>query len=188
MPGVGKTALVTQLAQEIQDEFDYVFWRSVPTVLSFDSMITDLLSFISNHKESKPEINRVIHYLRTRRCLIILDHLDMLGDVDHLKYIQLIKIIAETHHQSCLIFTIREQPKEIAFLEKWLLSVRSLRLLGSSEIAFYLIQSQQLLGNDQQKYELCNFCSNNPLKVKTVVSNIIDLYDSNIGKFLEQNT
>jgi NB-ARC domain len=188
MPGVGKTALVTQLAQQIQDEFDYVFWRSAPTVLSFDSMITDLLSFVSNHKESKPEINRVIHYLRTRRCLIILDHLDMVGDVDHLKYIQLIKIIAETHHQSCLIFTIREQPQEVAFLEKWLLSVRSLKLLGSSEIAFSLIQSKQLLGSDQQKYELCNLYSNNPLKVKTVVSTIIDLYDSNISKFPEQNT
>jgi len=39
--GVGKTTLATQLARQIQDQFDYVFWRSVPTVPCFDSMMTD---------------------------------------------------------------------------------------------------------------------------------------------------
>jgi hypothetical protein len=183
MDGVGKTTLVIQLIQQIQDQFNYVFWRSIPTVSCFDTMLTDLLSLLSHHKESKPDINKIIYYLRTHRCLIILDNVD----IDHLEYIKFMKIITETHHQSCIIFTSREQHQKITFLEYWLSSVRCLNLSNSSEIAFSLIESQPLLGNNQQKYDLCNFCNHNPLKVKQVIISIIDLYDGDIGKFLEEN-
>ncbi|MEA5528527.1 NB-ARC domain-containing protein [Dolichospermum sp. UHCC 0684] len=165
MGGVGKTTLATQLAQQIHDQFDYVFWRSVPTVPCFDNMITDLLSFVSHQKESKPNINRVIHYLRTYRCLIILDNLETVLDVGNTKYNHLLCIIAETNHQSCLIFTSRAKPVQVTLLENWSLSVRCLRLHGSSKIAFSLIQSKQLLGTEEQKFELCHLYSNNPLKV-----------------------
>ncbi|MFO0139867.1 MAG: NB-ARC domain-containing protein [Aphanizomenon sp.] len=182
--GVGKTTLATQLARQIQDQFDYVFWRSVPTVPCFDSMMTDLLSLFSHNKENQLNINQIIYYLRTHRCLIILDHVD----IDDLKYMQFIKIIAETHHQSCVIFTSREQHQEFIFLEYWLLSVRSLKLSNSLEIALFLIESQPLWGTDQEKYDLCNFCNNNPLQVKQMIVSIIHLYNGDISKFLKRNT
>ena len=182
--GVGKTTLAAQLAKQIHDQFDYVFWRSVPTVPCFDSMMTDLLSLFSHHKENKLNINQIIYYLRTHRCLIILDHVD----IDHLKYMQFMKIIAETHHQSCVIFTSREQHQEFTFLEYWLSSVRCLKLSNSSEIALSLIESQPLWGTDQEKYDLCNLCNNNPLKVKQMIVSIVHLYNWDIGKFLERNT
>ncbi|MFO0171816.1 MAG: NB-ARC domain-containing protein, partial [Aphanizomenon sp.] len=182
--GVGKTTLATQLARQIQDQFNYVFWRSVPTVPCFDSMMTDLLSLFSHHKENQLNINQIIYYLRTHRCLIILDHVD----IDDLKYMQFIKIIAETHHQSCVIFTSREQHQEFIFLEYWLLSVRSLKLSNSLEIALFLIESQPLWGTDQEKYDLCNFCNNNPLQVKQMIVSIIHLYNGDISKFLKRNT
>ena len=185
--GVGKTTLATQLAKQIQNQFDYVFWRSVPTVPCFDSMMTDLLSLFSHHKDNKLNINQIIYYLRTHRCLIILDHVD----IDHLKYMQFIKIIAETHHQSCVIFTSREQYQEFTFLEYWLSSVRCLKLSNSSEIALSLIESQPIWGTDQEKDDFCNFCNfcnNNPLKIKQMIVSIIHLYNGDIGKFLERNT
>jgi transcriptional regulator with XRE-family HTH domain len=182
--GVGKTTLATQLAKQIHDQFDYVFWRSVPTVPCFDSMMTDLLSLFSHHKENQLNINQIIYYLRTHRCLIILDHVD----IDHLEYMQFIKIITETHHQSCVIFTSREQHQEFTFLEYWLSSVRCLKLSNSSEIALSLIESQPLWGTDQEKYDLCNLCNNNPLKVKQMIVSIIHLYNGDIGKFLAENT
>ena len=188
MGGVGKTTLATQLAQQIQDQFDYVFWRSVPTVLSFDEMITDMLSFISHHKESKPDINRVIHYLRAYRCLIILDYLETDLYAFDSKYNHFIQIIAETNHQSCLIFTCRNQPDQISLLENWSSSVRSLRLFGSFKAAFSLIQSKPLLGTEQQKYELCDLYGNNPLKIQIAVNAIIKLFNGDISKFLAQNT
>ncbi|MBE9218109.1 helix-turn-helix domain-containing protein [Dolichospermum flos-aquae] len=188
MGGVGKTTLATQLAKQIQDQFDYVFWRSVPTILSFDEMITDMLSLVSNYEESKPDINRVMYYLRTRRCLIILDHIEIVLDKFDSKYNHFIQIIADTNHQSCLIFTSRNQPTEFSLLENWLSSVRSLKLFGSLVVAFSLIQSKQLLGTEQQKYELCDLCDNNPLKIKIVVNAIIKLFNGDINKYLAQNT
>jgi transcriptional regulator with XRE-family HTH domain len=186
MGGVGKTTLATQLAQQIQDQFDYVFWRSVPTVLSFDEMIADMLSLVSNHKESKPDINRVIHYLRAYPCLIILDYLETDLYAFDSKYNHFIQIIGETNHQSCLIFTSRNQPTAFSLLENWSSSVRCLKLFGSSEVAFSLIQSKQLLGTEQQKYELCDLCDNNPLKIKMVVNTIMKLFNGDIGKFLAE--
>jgi hypothetical protein len=188
MGGVGKTTLAIQLAQQIHHHFDYVFWRSVPTVLSFDEIITDMLSLISHDQESKPKIHRVIHYLCTYRCLIILDDLEKALDTLNLNYSRFIQIIAETNHQSCLIFTTRNQPAQISLLENWSSSVHFLRLLGSSEVAFSLLQSQQLLGTDEQKYQLCNLYGNNPLKIKILVNTIINLFDGDIKKFLVQNT
>lgn len=182
--GVGKTTLATQLARQIQDQFNYVFWRSVPTVPCFDSMMTDLLSLFSHNKENQLNINQIIYYLRTHRCLIILDHVD----IDDLKYMQFIKILAQTYHQSCVIFTSREQYQEFTFLEYWLSSVRCLKLSNSSEIALSLIESQPLWGTDQEKYNFCNFCNNNPLKVKQMIVSIIHLYNGDIGKFLKRNT
>jgi hypothetical protein len=63
-----------------------------------------------------------------------------------------------------------------------------LRLLGSSEIAFSLLQSKQLQGTDEQKYQLCDLYGNNPLKIKILVNTIINLFDGDIKKFLAQNT
>ncbi|BAZ87293.1 WD-40 repeat protein [Dolichospermum compactum NIES-806] len=188
MGGVGKTTLATQLAQQIQGEFDYVFWRSVPTVLSFDEMIKDMLFLFSNCQESKPHINRIIHYLRTYRCLMILDNIKTALDALNIEYSHFIQIIAETSHQSCLIFSSRDQPARISLLENWSSSIGSLRLFGSSEVAFSLLQSKQLLGTEQQKYELCDLYGNNPLKIKIVVNTIIQLFNSDINKFLAENT
>jgi transcriptional regulator with XRE-family HTH domain len=188
MGGVGKTTLATQLAKQIYDQFDYVFWRYVPNVLSFDEMITDMLSLVSNYKESKPNIHRIIHYLRAYRCLIILDDIKIVVDEFDSEYNHIIQVIAKTNHQSCLIFTCRNQPDQISLLENWSSSVRSLRLFGSFKAAFSLIQSKPLLGTEQQKYELCDLYGNNPLKIQIAVNAIIKLFNGDINKFLAQNT
>ncbi|MBC1224101.1 NACHT domain-containing protein [Nostoc sp. UCD121] len=123
--GVGKTILAAKLAKQIQDEFDSVIWRSLRQAPSFDEIITDLVSFVSNHQEPKPDINKLIYYLRTSRCLIILDNLETVLDVGHTgkyrsdyqEYTELIRIIAEVEHKICVILTTREKAVEMNFLE-----------------------------------------------------------------------
>ncbi|MEN2383644.1 MAG: NB-ARC domain-containing protein [Gloeotrichia echinulata IR180] len=39
MGGVGKTSLATKLAKQIQDEFDYLIWRSLEVVLKVLSLV-----------------------------------------------------------------------------------------------------------------------------------------------------
>jgi hypothetical protein len=151
-------------------------------------MISNTLSFISHHKESKPNINHLIHYLRNHRCLIILDNLETVLDTGDTQYNNFLRIIAETKHQSCVIFTSRLKPPAIKLLHKWSLSVHCLRLHGSSEIAFPLLQSQQLLGTEKQKYQLCNLYSNNPLFIKIITHTIMELFNGDIEQFMAQNT
>ncbi|BAY64502.1 WD-repeat protein [Calothrix brevissima NIES-22] len=195
MGGVGKTILAAKLAKQIQGEFDYVIWRSLRSSPFVDEIITHLLSFVSNNQESKPDINRLIHYLRTYRCLIILDNLETVLDIGHSSkyrpgyegYAELIRAIAETEHKSCVILTTREKLAEMNFFQGTHLKVHSLKLVSLLEIAFLLLQSYALLGTDEEKYKLCNLYNNNPLKMRLVANTIIDLFNQDINKFLEQN-
>jgi hypothetical protein len=79
MGGIGKTALSVKLAEQIQGEFDYLIWRSLRNAPPIQNLLTNLLQFLSNQQETDlPEtfdeqLSRLIAYLRTSRCLLILD-------------------------------------------------------------------------------------------------------------------
>ncbi|MEH2091790.1 NB-ARC domain-containing protein [Nostoc sp.] len=196
MGGVGKTTLATKLAISIQDQFEYVIWRSLQYTPPGNSFLTELVSFLSNQQETTPDINLLIHYLRTYRCLLILDNFETVLDPDSMAkyrpnyqiYGDLIEAIGKTNHHGCLILTSREKPDEVATSEGTGLLVRSFKLEASQEVAIHLLQSKQLLGSDEQKQELCDRYSNNPLQINIVTNAIIELFNGEIGKFLEQNT
>ncbi|MDB9372652.1 NB-ARC domain-containing protein [Nodularia sphaerocarpa] len=196
MGGVGKTSLATQLAIEIQDQFDYVIWRSLQYTNSRNNVITELISLLSDEEETQPDINLLIDYLRTYRCLLIFDNLETVLDAGSLGkfrpeyqiYADLIQAIGKTNHNICLILTSREKPTEVAILEQVCLKVRSLQLEGSPEVALQIVELKHLLGSDEQKQELCDRYNHNPLQINMVTNAIIELFDGDIGKFLEQNT
>lgn len=196
MGGVGKTTLATQLATEIQDQFDYVIWRSLQYTHSGTNLITELVSFLSDQQQTQPDINLLIDYLRTYRCLLIFDNLEKVLDAGSLEkfrpeyqiYGDLIQAIGKTNHNSCLILTSREKPAEVAMLEGIGLMVSSLKLEGSPEVALQIVELKQLLGSDKQKQELCDRYNHNPLQIYMVTNAIIELFDGEISKFLEQNT
>lgn len=82
---IGKSALATKMAEEIQDEFDYVIWRSMrrfsPEAIAMSGvhsstspltlLIAELIQFLSNGTENRmPEtidqqISLLLHYLRS---------------------------------------------------------------------------------------------------------------------------
>ncbi len=196
MGGVGKTTLATQLATEIQDQFDYVIWRSLQYTHSGNHLITELISLLSDQQETQPDINLLIDYLRTYRCLLIFDNLETVLDAGSLGkfrpvyqiYGDLIQAIGKTNHNSCLILTSREKPTEVAILEGVGLKVRSLKLEGSPKVALQIVKLKQLRGSDEQKRELCDRYNHNPLQICMVTNAIIELFDGDMGKFLEQNT
>jgi hypothetical protein len=103
-------------------------------------------------------------------------------------YSELLTAIGETAHQSCLILTSREKLAEVAVLEGVDYSVRSWQLRGSWEAAQVLIQAKGLSGSPDDKQQLCDRYGCNPLALKIVASSIQDLFNGEIGQFLEQNT
>lgn len=78
--GIGKTDLSLQLAKGIQEEFNYVIWRSFLNAPPVKEILSDLTKFLSNQQEinlpdkEDKQISRLLHYLREHRCLVILDN------------------------------------------------------------------------------------------------------------------
>ncbi|RUR72269.1 NB-ARC domain-containing protein [Chlorogloeopsis fritschii PCC 9212] len=83
MAGIGKTALSVKLVQEVQENFDYVIWRSLHFAPPLESILTQLIQFLSPQQLTNSietsinyTISQLLDCLRYSRCLIILDHVD----------------------------------------------------------------------------------------------------------------
>lgn len=196
MGGIGKTAIAAKVAAQIQYEFEYVIWRSLRNAPLLETLTCDLVAFVSDFQETSAEIGRLIHYLRSKRCLLILDNMETIlevGEAGQFRsgyegYGELLRVIGETAHSSCIILTSREKPAIIAASEGDKLPVRSLRLSGSPEAAHALLTAKGLMGDETQKQQLCDRYGNNPLAVKIVATSIRDLFDGEIREFLPQDT
>ena len=80
MGGMGKTALSVKLAEQIQDEFEYVIWRSLRKAPPLEEILTELIQFLAPQQEaSLPKtshglVSRLSECLHQHRCLVILDN------------------------------------------------------------------------------------------------------------------
>lgn len=206
MGGIGKTALSVKLAQNIQEDFEYVIWRSLREAPPVKAIITQLLQFLSEEQETEanlPEslsdrISRLIEYLRNHRCLVILDNAESILRYGsragkyregYEGYGELFRRLGEASHQSCLVLTSREKPQEIALLEGEVLPVRSLQLNGLK-----VVEGQEILkvkglsaAEDEWKAMIESY-GGNPLALKIVATTIEDVFGGNVSEFLQQNT
>ncbi|MDJ0570141.1 MAG: NB-ARC domain-containing protein [Pleurocapsa sp. MO_192.B19] len=197
MGGIGKTALSIKLAEQIQEQFEYVIWRTLRNAPPLETLLRELVPFLSQQQETEAKMGHLLQCLRDSRCLVILDHMETILKAGERAgqyrpgyegYGELLRLVGETAHQSCFILTSREKPAELATFEGTELSVRSLQLSGSEEASLALIQASGLVGSEEQQKELCASYSCNPLVIKIVATSIQELFDGEIGEFLEQDT
>jgi hypothetical protein len=84
MAGIGKTALSVKLAHQIQEQFDYLIWRSLRHAPSLKELLDNLLKFLYRRPVNYPltdihdKISQLIGYFRKHRCLLVLDGVDMI--------------------------------------------------------------------------------------------------------------
>ncbi|MBO3458691.1 NB-ARC domain-containing protein [Aetokthonos hydrillicola Thurmond2011] len=200
--GIGKTTLALRCAKEIQDEFEFVIWRSLRNAPPLSVLLADLLQFFSPQafKYSSVDVNdgvsQLIEYLRLSRSLLILDNLETIlrsGDIvgyyrkEYKDYRELLQRIGETHHQSCLLLTSLEKPREITALEGKTLPVRSLQLMGLQEDAQEIFREKNLSETDKWA-DLIQLYRGNPLALKIVTASIKELFGGNVSEFLKQKT
>ena len=204
MGGIGKTSLSVKLAQQIQDKFEYIIWRSLRNAPSVQDILADLIKFLSNQQETDlPEtidrrILRLIEYLRSSRCLLVLDNVETIlrsGEcAGHYRdgyegYEQLLRCVAEAKHQSCLVLTTREKPRGITSNEGKTLPVRSLQLAGLTEAEGQeLFKAKSFSGSEEQEKLLIERYRGNPLALKIVATTTEELFDGDVSQFLEQGT
>jgi WD40 repeat protein len=194
--GIGKTALSVKLAQQIQDQFERVIWRSLRNAPALETLLTDLVPFLSSQQETQPTLGKLLNCLRQSRCLIILDNLETLLDAERAgqfragfeAYDEFLRLLGEVGHQSCVVLTSREKPSIVAALEGMDLTVRSLRLDGSPEAAEAIIQGKGLVGTAAERLQLCDQYGNSPLALKIVANSIQELFGGSIRDFLQEDT
>jgi len=202
MGGIGKTSLCVKLAKQIQDEFECVIWRSLRNAPPLQELLADLIQFLAIKQDTtlSDTLNGRILYLldclRQHRCLLVFDNVETImqpGDrsgsylAGYEGYGQLLKCLGETDHQSTLMLTSREKPKEIAALEGNSLPIRSMRLTGLCKSAVQNIFSVKgdFAGSVEEWRVLVNHYAGNPLALKMVACAIKDLFEGNIANFLE---
>jgi WD40 repeat protein/predicted transcriptional regulator len=205
MGGIGKTALSVKLAEQIQDNFEFVIWRSLRNAPPLKEILANWIEFFSNTEATNlsdnigHRISQLIDYLRSSRCLLVLDNVEsILGSGDHVgryregyeDYGELFRRVGEASHQSCLILTTREKPKEVASLEGSSLPIRSLPLLGLNPIEGQEIFRSQnyFLGSESDWQTLINRYAGNPLALRIIATTVKELFNSNISEFLAQGT
>jgi hypothetical protein len=213
MGGIGKTSVSVKLAQQIQDKFEFVIWRSLLHTRPVKDLLADLIQFLSNERETNlsetvdGRISQLIRYLQVHRCLLVLDNAEaILRGCNSLKesynycprnyregyegYGELLKRVGEAPHQSCLVLTSREKPKEIRLLEGETLPVRVLQLKGLhvAEVQEIFKAKGAFLGSPADWSRLIEYYAGNPLELNLVSTTIQKLFDGNISEFLKQNT
>lgn len=198
LPGSGKTTLSVHLAKQIQNEFDFVIWRSLRSPLPAEEFLANLIQVFSN--QQKPfipadfsgQILRLVEYLRKHRCLLILDDFESVLNAGELAghyregcagYRELILRLAEVNHKSCLVLISAEEPTELTLLagEK----VRSLKPAISEEIAREIFHEKGLSAKDKEWKELLARYGKNLLAFKIVAATVSEFFEGNAAKFLE---
>ncbi|MEG5062790.1 NB-ARC domain-containing protein [Microcoleus sp. B3-A4] len=198
LAGSGKTTLSVQLAKQVQNEFDFVIWRSLRSAPAPSDFLGSLIQLFSN--QQKPDlpidlnskISRLVEYLRKHRCLVILDDFEAVLRPEELAghyregyegYRDLIVRLCEVNHNSCLLLVSSEEPTELALLagEK----VRSLKPAISSEIARKIFQEKGLSAQDRELEILLSRYGGNLLALKIVATTINEFFEGNVLKLLE---
>ena len=204
MGGIGKTTLAVKLAEQIQDEFEYIVWRSLRNAPPIQELLADVIRFLSNQQETDlPEtidgkILRLLEHLRASRCLLILDNAESILSSDgragayregYEGYGQLFSCIGETRHQSCLVFTTREKPRGLSYQEGEHFPIHSLRLSGlAQENVQEIFKEKGFTVSASEGQALVEQYAGNPLALKMVATTIQELFDSDIAQFLKQGT
>lgn len=203
MGGIGKTALSVKLATEVQDEFEYVIWKSIRHAPTLQETLINILQFLSQPSGFQMELPasvegltaRLIEQFKQHRCLLVLDQLETILQSLSLAgyyregyepYGDLLKVLAEVPHQSCLVLTSREKPREIGVMEGK--TVQSIYLDGLE-----LADSQQLihdLGNftglENEWRLITAHYAGNPLALKIVATRTRDYLNSNLSECLAE--
>jgi energy-coupling factor transporter ATP-binding protein EcfA2 len=213
MAGIGKTTLSVKLALLLQDDFEFMIWRSLQLAPSLEVIINQLIKFlspqdveISNTVEGS--ISQLIECMRTARCLIVLDGIDAIltGNTDtdaknttiptiqyrpgYEGYGELIRRLGESQHQSCVLLTSREKPQAIAALSGESLPVKALKLTGLNHESSLSILKAKGLSNlkEEESTSLIDWYAGNPLFLKLVATAIQELFDGSVYEFLQQGT
>lgn len=196
-PGIGKTTLAAKLAHEVKKHFDYFIWRSLTHPPALPALIDDLVQFVSDGEETSTDLGRLLHYLRHQPCLVVLDGLESVlrGGVHngayqegYEDYSEFLKQIGQMAHQSCIIITSWEKPKEIARMEGENQRVSALKVEGLGELAAreFLTAKGAFSCTEGDWRLIARRYAGNPSALNEIATNVREVFGGDVANFLEQ--
>ena len=202
MGGIGKSALAIRLMHHLADHFEVMIWRSLRDAPPFEAFLDDCLEALSPQPlgelpaDLEGRFNLLVEYLVSRRTLLVFDNLEVLLEdgVDTGRwcpgfegYGKLLRRLAESEHQSCLLLTSREKPSDLIEYEGNLGPVHALRLAGLETSACQqILRERGVDGSAEDLEKLVEWYGGNPLALKIVAETIVELFGGEIAPFLEQ--
>src|SRR3989440_7317257 len=200
--GIGKSALVVSLMHQVAAHFEVVLWRSLRDAPSCEALLEECLQVLAPQPlpdlpdSLEGRLHLLMEQLRARRALLVLDNLEMLLEegegMGHMRagyegYARLLRRVAQTAHQSCLLLTSREEPSDLVPLEGSRTPVRALRLSGlEREAGEQLLEERELVGTASGREQLIERYGGDPLALKIVAQTCVELFGGEIAPFLEQ--
>jgi hypothetical protein len=202
MGGMGKTALVTRLAHECREQFAYILWKSLRNAPPLAELLGECIVFLSEQQRTDlPDdipgrISLLLEYLRQQRCLLVLDNVETIlqgGNragayrEGYEPYGQLLQRVGESQHQSLVLLTSREKPREFARLAGATSPVRTWQLSGVNHSEGQaILQDKGLAGSDDAWNDLVHRYSGNPLALKLTAESIREIFAGDIAEFLNE--
>ena len=199
MGGMGKTTLSRILTDQVSNDFDFVFWRSLQNAPPIDHILETCVAFLSNQQtvllpqHLDEQILLLIGYLRKRRCLLVLDNFESVlqgGNrvgayrPGYEGYGRLLELVGAGQHQSSLLLTTREKPRELARLDAArLLDLEGLEL-GEAQ---RMLSDFGLAGSKEIWTRFINLYSKNPLALKLASELVREVFQGDIAAFLNQD-
>jgi WD40 repeat protein len=200
--GIGKSTLATKVMHLRAERFEVVIWRSLRDVPTCEALLDNCLQVLApqalSDASSNPERRQdlLLECLRSRRILLVYDNLESFleegGDSGRLRagykgFSRVLRRVAETEHQSCLLLTSREKPSDLVPLEGNRSPVRALRLARlDAEACHQLLAEKGVAGSTSEQTRLIDVYAGNPLALKIVARTIVELFDGQITPFLSQ--
>src|SRR5579864_2912170 len=168
--GIGKSALATQVMHRVAEDFEVVIWRSLRDVPSCEALLEDCLRSLAPQAlrdvSASPERRQdlLLECLRGRRILLVFDNLESFleegEDSGRMRagyegFSRVLRRVAETEHQSCLLLTSREKPVDLVPMEGRRSPVRALRLTRLDVNACkQLLAEKEVIGDPAEQMQL----------------------------------
>ncbi len=200
--GIGKSALAVSLMRQVAPHFEIVLWRSLRDAPTCEALLEDCLQVLAPEvlRDVSVSLERLccllLECMRRTRVLLVLDNLETLLEegqrTGHLRpgyegYARLLRQMAETEHQSCLLLTSREKPGDLVPLEGNREPVRALRLARlDADACRQLLAEKEVAGSAADQARLIEAYAGNPLALNIIAQTIVDLFAGEIAPFLEQ--
>lgn len=198
--GIGKTVLAMQAAKKMARQFDYVVWRSLRYAPTLDELLQDLLHFlyypdqIVTAQQTNGRLRSLVEFFRQHKCLLILDNTESILDSEqaghyrsgYANYEPFIDQLSQREHQSTVIMTSREIPRQLSYLDGEKSPARTLHLSGLpfADGSAFLVEEKRLKGADSSLAKLMDHYSGNPLALTIVADMIREIYGGQVEEFL----